>query len=290
VPWERSTTPLSWGRRGGLAFTSTPSPANQSSNPVGKSPFDLHGVPLSTRIRCGSPRRAKQRRSVVWVSPAGTVFQNPRGENRSLQDRSGALVDDAEPTGLAISQLHLVGGVDLPGLVRPLGPAVGSATTSADGRGVEPGLGEGPLDGPPGREGPAGMLLGEDHADDRGPPTRVLTPHRHCGRDQVGISPPRLVGATPGVIGCDPGGSGLAEPGDQPPDRVGLEPQIVGDGVGLMAEASPLEDHLPLGYGNGSSHPGPPQLMIKRMNRSHILSDHGTLSGKTRCPDFLGTT
>jgi hypothetical protein len=102
------------------------------------------------------------------------------------------------------------------------------------------------------------MLLGEDHADDTAPPTRVLTPHRHCGRDQVGISPPRLVGATPGVIRCDPGGPGLAEPGDQPPDRVGLEPQIVGDGVGLMAEASPLEDHLPLGYGNGSSHPGVP--------------------------------
>jgi hypothetical protein len=37
-----------------------------------------------------------------------------------------------------------------------------------------------------------------------------------------------------------------------------LEPKIVGDGVGLMAEASPLEDHLPLGYGNGSSHPGVP--------------------------------
>jgi hypothetical protein len=258
VPCERSTTPLCWGRRGGLAFTSTPSPASQSSSPVGRSPLDLHGVPLSTRIRCGSPRRAKQRRSVAWVSAAGTLLQNPRGENRCLQDRPGALIDDAEPTGLAIGQSHLVGGVDLPGLVRSLGPAARSATTPADGRGVESRLGQGPLDGPPGREGSAGILLGEDHTNNPGPPTRVLTSHRHCGRDQLGISPPHLIDATPGVIGCDPCGPGLAESGDQPPDCVGLEPQIVGDGVSLMAEASPLEDHLPLGYGNGSSHPGPP--------------------------------
>ena len=157
VPWERSTTPLSWGRRGGLATTSTPSPVSQSSRSVGRSPLDLQGVPLSTRIRCGSPRRAKQRRSVAWVSRAGTVFQGPRGENDGLQDRPAALVDDPEPAGLGgAGQLHLVGGVDLPGLVRPLGPAVGPAATPAGGRGIQPGLGEGPEDGPLAGQGRVG--------------------------------------------------------------------------------------------------------------------------------------
>jgi hypothetical protein len=68
------------------------------------------------------------------------------------------------------------------------------------------------------------MLLGEDNPDDPRPPGWVLTPHCHRGREQVGISPPRLVGTTPGVIGVDPGSTGLVEADDQPPDRVGFEP------------------------------------------------------------------
>jgi hypothetical protein len=264
-----------------LARTSTPSPASQSSNPVGKSPLDLHGVPLSTRIRRGSPRRTKQRRSVAWVSPAGTVFQNPRGENGGLQDRPAALVDDAEPTGLGgAGQLHLVGGVDLPGLVRPLGAVPSPATTPAGGRGIQPGLGEGPEDGPLAGQGPVGMLLGEDHPDDPGTPARMLTPHRHRGGDQVGISPACLVGTTPGVIGCDPGGTGLAEASDQPPDRVGLQPQVGGDGVGLVAEASPLEDDLSLRYGNGSSHPGPPRQRPREWTDPALHQTIGRPPGK----------
>jgi hypothetical protein len=103
------------------------------------------------------------------------------------------------------------------------------------------------------------MLLGEDHPDDPGPPGRVLASHRHRGPDQLGVGPARLVDATPRVIGLDPGGAGLAEADDQLPDRVGVQPQVGGDGVGLMAEVGSLEDHLSLGYGNGSSHPGPPR-------------------------------
>jgi hypothetical protein len=227
---------------------------------VGRSPLDRHGVPLSTRIRRGSPRRAKQRRSVAWVSTAGTVFQYPRGENRGLQDRSAALVDDPEPTGLAgAGQLHLVGGVDLPGVVWPLGPVAGSAPTPAGGRRIEPGLGEGPLDGPPGRKGAVGMLFSEDHSDDPGAPGRVLTPHRDHFADQIDVGLMRLVEATLGVTGGDPGVTGLAKTGDQLLDRIGVQPQVVGDGNGRVAKTRPLEDHLPLGYGNGSSHPGPPR-------------------------------
>jgi hypothetical protein len=145
---------------------------------------------LSTRIRCGSPRRAKQRRSVAWVSPAGTLLQNPRGENRGLQDRPGALVDDPEPAGLAgTGQLHLVGGVDLPGLVRPLRPGPASAATPAGRRGIEPGSGEGPLDGPLAGQSPARMPLGEDDQDDPASPGRMLASHRRRRLDEIGVGP-----------------------------------------------------------------------------------------------------
>jgi len=201
----------------------------------------------------------KQRRSVAWVSAAATVFQGPRGENGGRQDRPAALVDDPEPAGLAgAGQPHLVGGVDLPGLVRPLGAGPGPAATPAGRRGAQPGPGEGPLDRPLAGQGPAGMALPEDHPDDPGSPGRVFTSHRHGRPDQVGGGPERLVGAAPGVIGRDRGGPGLAEATDQLPDGLGVEPQVGGDGPGLVAEAGPLEDDLPLGYGNGSSHPGPP--------------------------------
>jgi hypothetical protein len=103
------------------------------------------------------------------------------------------------------------------------------------------------------------MRLGEDHPDDPGPPGRVLTPHRHGGPDQIGVGPARLVQATPAVIGGNTGDPVLAKASDQLLDRGEVQPQVVGDGVGLMAEAGPLEDHLPLGYGDGSSHPGPPR-------------------------------
>jgi hypothetical protein len=103
------------------------------------------------------------------------------------------------------------------------------------------------------------MLLGEDHADDPGPPTRVLASHRDRGLDQSGVGPACLIPATPGVIGGDRGGADLGEAGDQISDRPGMKPQVIGDGVGMMAKASPLEDHLPLGSRNGSSHRKPPR-------------------------------
>jgi hypothetical protein len=98
------------------------------------------------------------------------------------------------------------------------------------------------------------MLLSEDHADDSGSPTRGLAPHRDRGFDQSGIGPACLIPATPGVIGGDRDGADRGEVGDQISDRPGIEPQVIGDGVGVMAKASPLEDHLPLGYRDGSSH------------------------------------
>jgi hypothetical protein len=188
------------------------------------------------------------------------VFQHPRGENRSLQDRPGALVDDAQPTGLAVGQLHLVGRVDLPGLVRPLGSMLGlAAAATAGGRGIQGGLGEGPLDCPLGRQGPAGMSLGQDDPDDPGAPTRVLASHRRGGLDQVGVGLARLVDAGSEVIRRDAGGPGAPEAADQLPDRLGVQPQVGGDGLGPMSEGGPLEDDSSLRNGDGSTHLGPPR-------------------------------
>ena len=90
----------------------------------------------------------------------------------------------------------------------------------------------------------------------------IPAPQVGCSRLIVMAAPIRSASArsvwfsaAPGVIGRDRGGPGLAEAADQLPDGLGVEPQVGGDGPGLMAEAGPLEDDLPLGYGNGSSHP-----------------------------------
>jgi hypothetical protein len=143
--------------------------------------------------------------------------------------------------------------------MRPLGSWIGSATTPASGRGIQFGLGESSLDRPLTGENSVGMVLGEDHADDPGPPGRVFAFPRDHGSDQSGVGPAWLILATPGVIGGDRDEAGLGETGDQVSDGPGMEPQVVGDVVRLMAKASPLEDHLPLGCRNGLSHPKPPR-------------------------------
>jgi hypothetical protein len=213
---------------------------------------------LSTRIRCGLPQRAKQRRRVAWVSIAGTAFQNPRGEDRRLQDGAGAFVDDPQPTGLAIVQLHLVGGVHLPGLVRSSGSPLRLAAAATGGGGVQIRLSEGTLEGPLTWQGSVGMSLGQDDSDDPGSPVGVQSSHGHGGLDQVGLGPARLVDAATGVIRGDPRDAHALEAADQFPDGFGIQPQIGGNVVGLVAEAGPLEDHLPLRLGDGTSHFGPP--------------------------------
>ena len=65
TPCDRSTTPLAWGQRGGLARTATPSPANQQTRSVGRSPRDPQGAPLSTRSPTGRPQRWNARLRLV---------------------------------------------------------------------------------------------------------------------------------------------------------------------------------------------------------------------------------
>jgi hypothetical protein len=51
------------------------------------------------------------------------VFHRARGENHGPQDRAGELVGDPQPRhACAVGQSDVLGGVDLPGLVRPRRP------------------------------------------------------------------------------------------------------------------------------------------------------------------------
>src|SRR5262249_53568050 len=139
VPCERSTTPLSWGRRGGLARTATARPASHSTKSVGRSPREPQGEPLSTRRASGRPQWANCRRRNPCVAAAGTLFQYLWGENFGPQARPRGLVDGPHPTGrLTAGQGHLIGGVELPDLVGPRRPA-GAAVAASRRGGVEAG-------------------------------------------------------------------------------------------------------------------------------------------------------
>lgn len=77
------------------------------------------------------------------------MFQHPRGENDGHEERPAALVDDSQPAGhTAVGQFHLIGGIDLPGLVGPLGASPEPIASPAGRRGIEPDLGEAALEGP----------------------------------------------------------------------------------------------------------------------------------------------
>ena len=176
-PCDRSTTPLSCGLRGGLAVTSTSSPASQQTRSVGRSPRDPQGAPLSTRSRWGRPHLWNECLRAVRVSRGSTWVQHPRGENVRPQDRPGRLVNDPKPADLGlVGDRDSLRGVDLPGLMRPLGSHVGGGRPGPTARrsrgdvGV-PGPTSDRLGAGPGDQRP---LLGEHHADQFGPPTRVV--------------------------------------------------------------------------------------------------------------------
>jgi hypothetical protein len=199
------------------------------------------------------------RRRTAWVSPAGTLFQIPRGENRGRQDRSGGFVDDPHPTGLpAVGPRHLLGGVDLPGLVGLGGPAGGLGGAATGGCGTQVGTDERALQGAFAGEGPAGVPLGQDHPDQPGSPGGMLAPELRGAPDQVRSSLLGLVAAAADVTGGDPRRAAGAEAADQLPHRLGAQSQVSRDLLGPVAPLRALEDHLPLRDGHGASHLGPP--------------------------------
>src|SRR5262249_10231144 len=135
VPCDRSTTPLSWGWRGGLACTATARPASHNTRSVGRSPRDPQGEPLSTRSLPGRPQRVNCPRRNSCVAPGGTLFQYRWGENLGRQDGARGLIDGPHPAHLlAAGQGDLIGGVELPDLMGPSGPT-GARAVAAPRRG-----------------------------------------------------------------------------------------------------------------------------------------------------------
>jgi hypothetical protein len=110
----------------------TPKPINHKAKSVGQSPADPQGVPLSTRSRAGRPHRENAWRKACWTAVGATWFQNPWGENRRLNDRTAALIHEAEPTHrLAAAQEDPLRRIHLPDVVGPTGAARGAFGTPA---------------------------------------------------------------------------------------------------------------------------------------------------------------
>src|SRR6266851_1821687 len=188
VPCERSTTPLSCGRRGGLNWIGTPSPASHNSRSVGRSPREPQGVPLSPRKAPGRPQTPKAWRNPACVRKGGTAFQSPWGENVRLQERPAALIDQAQPTDQgAVADAHPLGGVELPDLVRLGGPPLAPPGSPPFGGGAEAGAGQVALQGALAGQGAVGVALGEQHAEQPGPPAGVPAAHLQRGGEQLGI-------------------------------------------------------------------------------------------------------
>src|SRR5262249_55294502 len=194
TPWYRSITPLSSGRRGGLAATPTPNPASQQARSVGRSPCEPPGMPLSTRSRSGRAPRANNPRRTARVARGCTWPHPARGETRRPQDGPAGLVDAPQPADLrAVAQRDPLGGVDLPGLVRRGGPGPRPRRPAAAGGRAQAGVAEPAAEGGGARRGELGPAGAEGDADQLGPPARVLAAEGQRGladRGGVGVGQP----------------------------------------------------------------------------------------------------
>jgi hypothetical protein len=102
----------------------TPRPISHRARSVGRSPFDPHGQPLSTRSASGKPHATNQSRRDSRISSRETLLQYPEGKNAGRQNGSRVFVDDPQPAHAPThSQRDLLGRVHLPNLVCPLRPA-----------------------------------------------------------------------------------------------------------------------------------------------------------------------
>jgi hypothetical protein len=200
-----------------LAVTSTSSPASQQTRSVGRSPRDPQGGPLSTRSRSGRPHLWNECLRAVRASRGSTWVQNPRGENVRPQDRPGRLVDDPKPADLGlVGDRDVLGGIDLPGLVRMRGSNVGGGRA-----GPTAGRGPSEVGGPePSADrlgaGPGDLRasLSEHHSDQFRPPGRMIAAQ---GEDRFSD----LIGM--GMIECRRGA-------------------IAGEKTGIPPLASPLQE------------------------------------------------
>jgi len=211
---------------------------------------------LSTRTAAGRPHRRKHRRSSAWTAPAGTRLKWPWGENPAVQHGAGALVDDPEPGDPgAAGQPLLVGGVDLPDVVRPGGPGPGGAGPPPGGRrgqavAAEPAL-DRPLRGEPGRRAGPRQL----DADPPGAPAGVEAAEVEGGLPQRRVGRPGPAGAIARQQrGMGPVGSAAEGVADQIPGRARGQAELGGDLGGGGAAAEHQVDGDPQAEVGGAGH------------------------------------
>jgi hypothetical protein len=219
---------------------------------VGKSPRDPQGAPLSTRRRPGSPQRAKARRSSPRAASGATFDQVPRGEDRGVEHRAAALVDDPQPAHLVpITEFDMFFCVHLPGVV---------------GRGRPPGLGPrspprrrrgevSPHEPPSERAGrgdrPPRGLVEQLHTDPFGPPGGVLATEVEGGTHDVGR------GGAGGPVArarWDARRAVATKPLDQAIDRGPRDAERRGDPGGLLPPLPEPEDGLTDRYRERARH------------------------------------
>jgi hypothetical protein len=152
----------------------------------------------------------------------------------------------------------VLAGIDLPSLVGRGRPAVGRDGAATGGRGTQVGVDEGALQRPFAGEGPTGVPFAQDHPDQPGSPAGMLTPQPGGVRDQVRIGPPGLMAPAAVVAGSDGCRAAGAEAADQILHGLGAQSQVGGDVLGPVTPLRSVEDQLPLRYGHGASHLGPP--------------------------------
>jgi hypothetical protein len=135
----------------------------------------------------------------------------------------------------------------------PSGPAGAWAVTTPRRSGIEPRLGQMPLQRARAGERPTGEHRPESDPEEAGPPVRMLTPQVQGRGDQHRVGG-GLRGPTPAISRHD--GLGALDPqaSDQMADGVGLEPQILGDLSRVLTVLAPLQDQLSQGDGDGSGH------------------------------------
>jgi hypothetical protein len=186
------------------------------------------------------------------------VFQSPWGENLRLQEGAGAFIDQAQPTDLrAVAQAHAFGGIDLPALMRSGGPLIGRRCPPPFGRRTEAGAGEVALQGAFAGHAAVGVLLGQQHANQPGPPAGVLAAHVERGSEQLGIGRGLVLPAT--VVGWGEAvGAVGAEAGIEFADGAWAQAQSAGNLVGGVTLRGACADDLALGKGHSTRHGKPP--------------------------------
>jgi hypothetical protein len=164
------------------------------------------------------------------------------------------LVGHRQPTGpVPIRETGPVDRVDLPDLVRRLGPPWVLRRRASRRRRGQPRAAEAALQGADAGNGRLGPALSQDHPDQAAPPTRVtmFQPAGAAVHPDVGAGS-RV--AAPVVIRPQTRFTPIAEASPDPAHRVVGEAQVEGDPPEILTRLMALNDRLTNGHGNRAGH------------------------------------